>query len=178
MLFFKKKAKDKVRAQVQQPVDDESASENFYIKNYSSIEKHESNIVDYRVAARDETDLDKKIELLQKCLQEYDKMSDWAKSRGNGGIAYISTTWEHIHNSSNDDFSYRGTTQAELDEAVYLRDIVMPYLLSLKGSGTLQKDIYSKIPDAPKGKVQWLVQRLVDEGELTREKSGSTYIIR
>lgn len=131
----------------------------------------------YRLAC-EEDDLNKKIELLQKTIIQFEKAKTWFY-RTKGGTIYFQDMYEHLHNSRNDDFSYIDRVKEDLEECIRKRDYVIPKTLDIikSSNGILQRDIYQHLPDVSKSEVQKIIRDFESEGLITREKSGNSYLL-
>ena len=131
----------------------------------------------YRLAFADKN-LNKKIELLQETIIKFEKAKKWFY-RTKGGTIYFQDMYEHLHNSRNEDFSYIDQVEKYLEECIKERDCTIPKILgAIKSSGSiLQKDIYQHLPDVLKTDVQRIVRHLENEGLITKEKSGNSYLL-
>ena len=158
---------------------EEELSFQFMMNHGDEIEKHVNSFEEcYRLAYK-EDDLDKKIELLQKTITNFEKAKVWFY-RTKGGTIYFQDMYEHMHNSRDDDYSYISQVEEYLEECIEERDYIIPEILdAIKSSnGILQKDIYQHLPDFPKSMIQKIIRKLENQGLITREKSGNTYLLK
>ena len=151
-----------------------------FAKNHKDqIKERISPFQDCFRIAREEKDLDKKIELLQRTIMLFEQAKAWFYIRKGGNI-YFQDLYENLHNSRNECYSYVDIVKQQLEYCIRKRDYLIPMTLGVISSncnGILQKDIYNHIPDATKKEIQQTICELETEGLITREKSGSTYLL-
>ena len=151
-----------------------------FAKNHKDqIKEHISPFQTCFELARDESDLNKRIELLQRTIMLFEQAKTWFYQT-NGGTIYFQDMYENLHNSRNECFSYIDTVKEQLEYCIRKRDYLIPVTLGVISSnsgGILQKDIYKHIPDATKREIQQIISELENEGLITREKSGNTYLL-
>lgn len=125
------------------------------------------------------SDPDKQVAKYYEALELFHKAKKFCYGKGKGGQIYFQDTWECMHNSRNDCFSYEDLIKDGIAAAEDLQYVV-PKILHIisKGKGQLlQKDIYELISDMSRGEVQSLLRRLEKENKIIRVKKGSTYIL-
>ena len=160
---------------------EEELSFQFEMNHGEEIQKRIDSFEEcYRLACA-EDNLNKKIELLQKTIIQFEKARTWFY-RTKGGTIYFQDMYEHMHNSRNDDFSYIDyiyRVKEDLNECIRKRDYVIPKLLDIiqYSNGILQKDIYQQLPDVSKAEIQRIIRCFESEGLITREKSGNSYLL-
>lgn len=121
----------------------------------------------------------KQVAKYYEALELFHKAKKFCYDKGKGGQIYFQDTWERMHNSRNDCFSYEDLIKDGIAAAEDLQYVV-PKILHIisKGNGQLlQKDIYELISDMSRGEVQSLLRRLEKENKIIRVKKGSTYIL-
>ena len=150
----------------------------FMMNHSDQISKHTDSFEELYRLAFDEDDLNKKIELLQKTIIQFEKEKAWFY-RTKGGTIYFQDMYEHMHNSRDDDFSYISQVKNYLEECIKERDYIIPTLLDIiqSSDGILQKDIYQHMPDVSRADVQRTIRDFESEGLITREKSKGSYLI-
>jgi hypothetical protein len=149
------------------------------MKHGSEIAKHENSFEECYNLAISEKDLNKKIELLEKTIIEFEKAKTWFY-RTKGGTIYFQDMYEHLHSSNNDDWSYIDQVEDYLEECIDERDYIIPKLLEIiksSSDGILQKDIYQHLTDVSKSHIQKLIRNFESEGLITREKSKGSYLL-
>lgn len=122
-------------------------------------------------------DLDEKIEYLQAALQKYQEAKDWHYNKSKGAALWFQDVWECMHNSKNSCFAWDESVREYLDDLIYERDVVMPYILKAASDGILQKDLYHFFPEESRKIVQACVKRLEKTGIILKNKKGNTYHI-
>lgn len=150
----------------------------FMMNHGDEIDKRVDSFEKCNRLAFKEEDLDKKIELLQKTIIQFEKARTWFY-RTKGGTIYFQDMYEHMHNSRDDDFSYISQVKDHLEECIRKRDYVIPKMLDVikSSNGILQKDIYQHLPDVSKSEVQKVIRNFESEGLIKREKSKGSYLI-
>lgn len=129
--------------------------------------------------ANEENDLDKKIQLLQRTIMLFDQAKSWFY-KTKGGTIYFQTLYENLHNSQCECFSFVDTVRTQMEYYIRKRDYLIPMTIGIINSnseGILQKDIYKHIPDASKKEVQQTIRELENEGKISKEKSGNSYLL-
>lgn len=156
---------------------EENLSTQFMMNHGNEIDKHTNSFESHYRLAFSEKDLDKKIELLQKTIDLYEKEKEWFY-RTKGGMIYFQDYYEHIHNSNNDDFSYISPVKEYLEDCINKRDYVIPEIINLISSnGILQKDIYKHLPDISKSDIQKTIRELENANLITRTKKSNSYFL-
>lgn len=126
--------------------------------------------------AYNETDLDERVNRLQAALIAFQKAKSFCYSKGKGGTIYFQDMWEHLHNSTNDCFSYEDIIRNSLEEVFHEKDVTSKIKTVIsENDGIMQKNIYSLIPDASKSEVQYYLKRMDEQNIITRIKKGNTY---
>lgn len=140
-----------------------------------------SNLTDkfeslYR-SAYETNDFDEKIYLLNEAISAFEKAKKFCYSKGKGGTIYFQDTWEYLHNSHNPCFSYLDNIQDALDDAIYLKDKVVPSIIDVitKNDGMLQRNIYKMLPDIDKSTIQRTLKILETNNLIKRNKTGNSY---
>lgn len=150
----------------------------FMINHDAEIQIHTDSFEDCNRLACAENDLNKKIKLLQKTITLYEKEKKWFY-RTKGGMIYFQDFYEHMHNSSNEDFSYIDSVKDYLEHCINKRDFIIPTILNLVSSdGILQKDIYKYFPDTSKSEIQKIIRELENENLITRIKKSNSYFLK
>ena len=130
--------------------------------------------------ANKETDLDKKIELLQRTILLFEEAKTWFY-KTKGGTIYFQTAYENLRNAQCEEcFSFGDMVKTRMEYYIRKRDYLIPMILGTISSnveGILQKDIYKQIPDASKSEIQHTICELEAEGKITKEKSGNSYLL-
>lgn len=150
-----------------------------FMTNHSKeISKHTKSFEDMYHLAADEQDLNKRIELLQNTITLFEKERQWFYKTV-GGKLFFQDFYEHLHNSSNDDFSYIDSVKDSLDYDLYIRDDVIPKIMQMiTSSGDLmQRDIYKHLPDISKSIIQQTIRRLEKDNLIVRSKKGNSYLL-
>lgn len=122
-------------------------------------------------------DFDEKISLLNEAISAFEKAKKFCYSKGKGGTIYFQDTWEYLHNSNNQCFSYLDNIQDALEDAVYLRDEVIPNIIDViaKNDGLLQRNIYKMLPDIDRSTIQRTLKILEADNLIERNKAGNSY---
>lgn len=157
---------------------EENLSVQFMMNHDLEIQEHTDNFEHCYDMACAEDDLDKKIELLQETIKQYEKSKKWFY-RTKGGTIYFQDYYEHQHNSNSQDFSYISSVEDDLKYYIKKRDFIIPQILQIISSsnGILQKDVYQHMPDISKSDIQKIIKELEKESKITREKKGSSYLL-
>ncbi len=156
---------------------EEELSFNFAMKYSHEIDTLTEKFESLYQEAYKTNDLSKRILLLNKAIDAFEKAKKFCFSKGKGGTLFFQDTWENLHNSHNNCFSYLDNIQNALDETIYLNDTVIPSLFDLitNNDGILQKDIYVKLPDIDKSLIQQMVKQLESDKKILRIKKGNSY---
>lgn len=157
---------------------EEELSFRFMMNHGNDIEKHTRTFENAYRQANSENNLDKKIALLQNVIDLYEKEKKWFY-RTKGGTIYFQDYYEHLHNSTNEDFSYIDSVKDSLEYIVHKRDCIIPEILQLATSanGIMQKDIYTYYPDESKADIQKIIRELENDNLINRTKKGNTYLL-
>lgn len=151
----------------------------FFEKYGVQVSKLEAKFEDAYRSAYSRTDIDEKIECLENAIRLYEKAKAFCYSKGKGGALYFDDMWEHLHNSRCQDYSYITSVYNELETFKDIKESLIPQLLNFAKDGFLQKNIYEKLDsDLPKNEVRKIIDNLVSEGLLTKEKKGNSYFIK
>ena len=150
----------------------------FMMNHGNEIQKHTDSFENHYRLAYAENDLNKKIELLQKTIDLYEKEKKWFY-RTKGGTIYFQDYYEHMSNSKNNDFSYIDSVKEYLENCINKRDYVIPEIINLISSsnGILQKDIYKHLPDISKSDIQKTIRELENVNLITRTKKSNSYFL-
>lgn len=100
---------------------EEELSFQFGCNHSDEIQKRTDLFEEYYELACAETDLNKKIELLEKTIFQFEKAKKWFY-RTKGGTIYFQDMYEHLHNSRNEDFSYIDQVKENLEECIEERN--------------------------------------------------------
>jgi hypothetical protein len=100
---------------------EEELSFQFGCNHSDEIQKRTDLFEEYYELACAETDLNKKIELLEKTIFQFEKAKKWFY-RTKGGTIYFQDMYEHLHNSRNEDFSYIDQVKEDLEECIEERN--------------------------------------------------------
>ncbi len=157
---------------------EEELSFQFEMNHYEEITKRTNNFESCRDDAYSENNIDKKIQLLQKAIIEFEKSKKWFY-RTKGGTIYFQDNYERMHNSSSNCFSYIDSVQSLLNSSFTKKNIIIPTILELASTppGILQKDIYKHMPDISRSDIQKTIKELESDNQITRTKESSTYRI-
>ncbi len=157
---------------------EEELSFRFMMNHGNDIEKHTRTFENAYRQANSENNLDKKIALLQNVIDLYEKEKKWFY-RTKGETIYFQDYYEHLHNSTNEDFSYIDSVKDSLEYIVHKRDCIIPEILQLATSanGIMQKDIYTYFPDESKADIQKIIRELENDNLINRTKKGNTYLL-
>ena len=145
-------------------------------------------------------DIDKRIEQCQKVINIFNKFKNFCYKKSKGGMIYFQDTWEFMHNSKNDCFSYIDEIEAYLEKLIKNYDeekIILEkeknkqvkitqylqehnpeeeFLSLLKNKpGILQKDIYKNFDSDIKDVFKPLPRTLEKAGKIKRIKSKNSY---
>jgi len=157
---------------------EEELSFQFEMNHYEEITKRTNNFESCRDDAYSENNIDKKIQLLQKVIIEFEKSKKWFY-RTKGGTIYFQDNYERMHNSSSNCFSYIDSVQSLLNSSLTKKNIIIPTIIDLASNppGILQKDIYKHMPDIARSDIQQAVKELEADNQITRTKESKTYRI-
>lgn len=155
---------------------EEIASTEFYIKNENFIQPREQKIVELYQSATIENDLIKQISLLKNATNNFNILKNYCYSNGEPGKLYFQDTWEHCHNSTNEDFSYLDTIDKLLNIALEERKI-FPLIINIikENYGILQKDIYKKMPNINSSLILKVIKRMDKQNIIKRIKTNNSY---
>lgn len=122
-------------------------------------------------------DLSERIYLLEEAIAAFEKAKKYCYSKGKGGTIYFQDTWEHMHNSQNEDYSYLDIINNGLTEAIFERDTIIPSVIDTisTNDGILQKDLYKELPSIKKSDIQRIIRKLENENILQRIKKSNSY---
>ena len=165
-------------------------SSEFYRRNYKEIKRREDMMTNAYAASGD--GIDDKIKNLRNAYDIYLDFKNWCYT-SEGGRLYFDDMWEHLHNSRNPDWSYGERILEELIELENHREELIAEenaykiesvnldnrLLALlrDNPGIKQTDVYKKFGSIVKSDIQEKLYFMAKSGEITREKSGNTYVI-
>lgn len=158
---------------------EEELSFQFGCDHFDEIQKRINSFEECCRLASAEKNLNKKIELLEKTIVQFEKAKNWFYST-EGGTIYFQDCYENIYYSQNEWHSYIDSVKRCLKECVHERDYIIPEILKVINSnhdGILQKNIYQHLPNASKGDVQRIIRKLESEGLIAREKSKNSYLL-
>lgn len=150
-----------------------------FASNHSGeIQKRINSFENCNRLAFAEKDINKKIELLEETIIQFEKAKAWFY-RTKGGTIYFQDYYEYLHNSQSECFSYIEPVKRYLEECIEERDYLIPEIFDIieSSNGILQKDIYEKLPDFSRTEIQRIVCKLEAEGKITKEKSGNSYLL-
>ena len=165
----------------------------FRMNHSQEIKRYEDAMVSAYVESRNAKNVDTKIELLRKALECFDSMKNWCRKFPEGKL-YFEDSWEHLHNSRTPDWSYGEGIRKELSyleshreeliaaeanhrkESVNLNKRLRNVLRA--NPGIKQTDVYSKFDKSVKPDLQEMLYMMAKDGEITRKKSGNTYVIQ
>ena len=148
------------------PKEEELAYQ-FSIKYSNIIAKNEKEIY------MDEND---NIESLKKKLEAFRKFKDYCYKKSKGAKIYFQDTFEYLHNTNNDCFSYEEEIIARIN---YLEDVegaerqIINLLKDKKE--ILQKDLHTYIDEFDKYFLRSLIWQMEKDGKIKRDKYKSTY---
>lgn len=154
--------------------------------SFRFIEKYSSQVAELEQAfetayhnAYNRTNIDEKIEQLENTIRLYEKAKNFCYSKGKGGTLYFDDMWEHLHNSQHPDSSYITNACEQLENFKDIKMVVIPQILKFAKDGFLQKDIYNKLDcDFSKSEVRKIIDCLVLDNLLIKEKRGNSYFIK
>lgn len=157
---------------------EEELSFQFEMKHGNEIQKRTDSFEELNRLAYKESDLNKKIDLLQKTIVAYEKAKVWFY-RTKGGTIYFQDYYEYMHNSQNEYFSYIDSVKVYLKDCIKERDYIIPKIIDVITSqnGILQKDIYQHIPDISKSDIQRIIKKLETDNRISRNKQGNSYFL-
>lgn len=148
---------------------------NFEMKYGHEISKLTDKFESLYRSAYKTNDFDEKISLLNEAISAFEKAKKFCYSKGKGGTIYFQDTWEYLHNSHNQCFSYLDNIQNALEDAVYLRDEVIPNIINVitKNDGILQRNIYKMLPDMDRSIIQRMLKILEADNLIERNKRAT-----
>ena len=149
----------------------------FEEKNRIVIEKHINKFEQPIQLAYQQEDIDKKIEFLNKAIDEYEKQKEWFY-KSTGGRKYFKLYFENLHNSQCANFEYIDQTKNTLNYYQDCQEIVIPKIMELASTpeGILQKDMYVHF-DYDKSEIREMVKYLEKKGKISKVKKGNSYLI-
>ncbi len=148
------------------------------MSEHKEFDKKISEFEEFYQQSAKTVSIDEKIELLEKAAASFKKAKESAY-KTKGGTIYFQDTYEHLHNSRNEDFSYLELIEDEIEDLIEERDYTIPTLKRIisEHNGIMQKDIYQYAPDIPKSEVQRYIKQFEKEGTIKRTKKGKSYIL-
>lgn len=157
---------------------EEELSFQFKMKHGKEIYEYTNSFETYRNLAIQEKDLDKKIALLRKTIESYNKAKNFFY-KTKGGTIFFQDMYEHLSNSQNQDFSYLDTIESSLNYYTNLKNNVIPIILNAisMNNGILQKDIYKYVPEFSQSHIRKIIKELEESGKIIRTKKGNTYYL-
>lgn len=137
----------------------------------------EDNFENLYRAAYQTDDISECIRLLEESALAFEKAKKFCYSKGKGGTIYFQDTWEYMHNSQNDCFSYLDNILNALEESKKKRDVVIPGVIDAirNNDGILQKNIYTLLPEVSKSEIQAVIKELEANGTISRTKKSNSY---
>lgn len=127
--------------------------------------------------AYEETDIDKKIVLLQQAIEAFEAAKQWHYNYSNGAKIYFQEFWERLHNSRSNCFSWVDPVKEELEYQTQKRDLIIPWILENAETGFLQTQIYKEFPGYEKGVLRGIIDELAKRGLIVKDKKGNSYYI-
>lgn len=128
--------------------------------------------------AYNESDIDKKIELLNESIITFEKVREWHYSHSKGAKLYFYQFWECMHNSRTPKFSWVESVKDELNFQVMKRDLIIPWILDNSRIGFLQTEIYKVFPKIDAALLRKIISETVINFNLSKIKKGGTYFIK
>lgn len=128
--------------------------------------------------AAEENDLDKKIELLQAAIDAFYKARDWHYAKSEGGKIYFQDMWEYMHNSQNPCFSWVDSPKRQIEEIIFERNILIPWIIEHAKTGFLQTELYKAFPQKDPSDLRKFISSLTDSGKISKIKKGNSYLIK
>lgn len=151
----------------------------FVMSVEDEMKSWESAMVEMSHYSRNTQSDEERIANLKRLIAYFEKFQEYCYSKGGNYISYFQERWEHCRNSANPDFCYIDPYKDELE---YIETIKIPFRKSftafLKEYGPLKQSEAFKIFDmVRKNDIQDTIRQLVDEGVISKEKAGNTYLL-
>ena len=157
---------------------EEELSFQFFCKHLDESQRRCDVFLDLEQAAFKETNINKKIELLQKTIVAYEKAKQWHYKHSKGGAIYFQDYWECLHNSRNSCFGWDDSVREELEFQIEKRDTIIPWILENSKNGFMQPDIYKRFPDIGQSVLRNTIDELIAQNTgLAKTKKGRSYFI-
>lgn len=146
---------------------EEELAYQFSIKYSNIIAKNEKEIY------MDEKD---DVESLKKRLESFRKFKDYCYKKSKGAKLYFQDTFEYLHNTNNDCFSYEEEIIARINYLEDMEDAESQIINLLKDKKEIfQKDLHTYIDEFDKYFLRSLIWQMEKEGKIKRDKYKSTY---
>ena len=176
------------------PSPDTDAQEAEHIAQIECMQEakvYESQLVEFVVSARDEKDIDKRIEYYQVAVETYYHFKDVFYEKGDAHVKYFRDMWEHSSSKYNKGKCYITDIEEKMNDLVKNRDHLKALQerrmvshvdldesiseLLRQNPGMLQKEIYKHFDEVLKPVVQSNLYYGEKEGRYLRIKNGSSY---
>lgn len=151
---------------------------------YNFTEKHgvkSTQMCDYfqrlNQKAYRSSNIDEQIFYLQKAIQAFEEAKTWHYNCSKGGKLYFQDSWEHLHNSRYECFSWVDSVQNNLDAQIQKRDLIIPWILKTAEPGFKQTEIYKEFPNIDKSQLRSAIDDLCSNKKISKIKKGNTYWI-
>lgn len=149
----------------------------FMQKHGAESQKHCDKFENLNRLAYEETNLDKKILLLQQTIEVFEAVKQWHYSYSKGAKIYFQVFWEQLHNSQNSCFSWVDSVKENLKWQLQKRDRIIPWILENAQIGFLQTAIYKEFPEIDKADLRKIIDELAKQSLIVKSKSGNSYYI-
>lgn len=174
----KKRAIENAAKQPKRSYREEELAFQFFYKHGSESQRCCDEFLNLNRDAYNETDINKKIELLQKAIISYEKAKQWHYKHSKGGEIHFQDYWECMHNSRNSCFGWDESVREELEFQIEKRDIIIPWILENSKKGFMQPEIYKRFPNISQSVLRKNIDELIIQNEdLAKTKKGSSYFI-
>ncbi len=166
---------DKLRPSLS-PKDDELVYQ-FMLNHGSESQKRCDKFEHLNSLAFNETNIDKKIELLRQTVAAFEAAKHWHYTYSKGAKLYFQVFWEQLHNSRCACFSWIDSVKDELELQLYKRNEIIPWIIENSKTGFLQTAIYKEFLDVDKSVLRKSIDELANQSILLKNKKGSSYFI-
>lgn len=156
---------------------DEELKFQFMQKHGTGSQKRCDEFENLNRLAYEETDLNKKIELLQQAIEAFETTKQWHYNHSKGAKLYFQDFWEHLHNSKCSCFSWVDSVKNELEFQIQKRDSIIPWIMENSKTGFIQTDIYKEFPENSKSELRNIIDELVIKSIIIKTKRGNSYFI-
>ena len=157
--------------------EDEELQFKFMMNHGAESQKYCDKFKNLNRLAFEETNIDKKIKLLQQTIEAFEAAKQWHYKCSKGAKQYFQEFYEQLHNSRNNCFSLVDSVKDELEFQIHKRDFIIPWIIKNAKTGFLQTQIYKEFPENGKGELRRVIDELVQNSVIIKIKKGNSYFI-